>query len=98
MTLLLIFAFLAGIATVLSPCILPVLPAILSASASGGKGRPFRGDSGADHQFCLLHAGFDIPRSSFWPVGEFFALFRDRGDRFFWPDTPPSLMAINLRC
>lgn len=41
MTLLLIFSFLAGIATVLSPCILPVLPAILSASASGGKGRPF---------------------------------------------------------
>lgn len=38
--LLLVFAFLAGIATVLSPCILPVLPAILSASASGGKGRP----------------------------------------------------------
>lgn len=40
MTLLIIFSFLAGIATVLSPCILPVLPAILSASASGGKGRP----------------------------------------------------------
>lgn len=40
MLLLLFFAFLAGIATVLSPCILPVLPAILSASASGGKKRP----------------------------------------------------------
>jgi cytochrome c biogenesis protein CcdA/thiol-disulfide isomerase/thioredoxin len=40
MLLLLIFALLAGLATVLSPCILPVLPAILSASASGGKGRP----------------------------------------------------------
>ena len=40
MALLLAFAFLAGIATVLSPCILPVLPAILSASASGGKWRP----------------------------------------------------------
>lgn len=40
MLLLLLFAALAGIATVLSPCILPVLPAILSASASGGKGRP----------------------------------------------------------
>lgn len=39
MVLLLVFSFLAGIATVLSPCILPVLPAILSASASGGKGR-----------------------------------------------------------
>lgn len=41
MLLLLLFALLAGVATVLSPCILPVLPAILSASASGGKGRPF---------------------------------------------------------
>lgn len=41
MLLLSLFAFLAGLATVLSPCILPVLPAILSASASGGRGRPF---------------------------------------------------------
>jgi cytochrome c biogenesis protein CcdA/thiol-disulfide isomerase/thioredoxin len=40
MLLLLLFALLAGFATVLSPCILPVLPAILSASASGGKSRP----------------------------------------------------------
>jgi cytochrome c biogenesis protein CcdA/thiol-disulfide isomerase/thioredoxin len=40
MLLLFLFAFLAGIVTVLSPCVLPVLPAILSASASGGKGRP----------------------------------------------------------
>lgn len=41
MILLILFAILAGIATVLSPCILPVLPALLSASATGGKGRPF---------------------------------------------------------
>jgi cytochrome c biogenesis protein CcdA/thiol-disulfide isomerase/thioredoxin len=34
------FAFLAGIATILSPCILPVLPIILSASVSGGHRRP----------------------------------------------------------
>lgn len=40
MLLLLLFAFLAGLVTVLSPCILPVLPAILSASASGGRSRP----------------------------------------------------------
>lgn len=40
MSILLFFSFLAGIATVLSPCILPVLPALLSASATGGKGRP----------------------------------------------------------
>lgn len=36
MLILLIFAFLAGIVTVLSPCVLPVLPALLS--AAGGKG------------------------------------------------------------
>ena len=40
MLLLLCFAFLAGIVTVLSPCILPILPAILSASTAGGKRRP----------------------------------------------------------
>jgi cytochrome c biogenesis protein CcdA/thiol-disulfide isomerase/thioredoxin len=38
---LIIFAFLAGIVTVLSPCILPVLPLVLSSSVSGGKRRPF---------------------------------------------------------
>lgn len=37
MTILLIFAFLAGIATVLSPCIIPILPTLLAGSA--GKGR-----------------------------------------------------------
>lgn len=36
MLILLIFSFLAGIVTVLSPCVLPVLPALLS--AGGGKG------------------------------------------------------------
>ncbi len=36
MLILIFFAFLAGIVTVLSPCVLPVLPALLS--AGGGKG------------------------------------------------------------
>lgn len=40
MALLLGFAFLAGIFTVLSPCILPILPAILSAGTVQGKLRP----------------------------------------------------------
>jgi cytochrome c biogenesis protein CcdA/thiol-disulfide isomerase/thioredoxin len=35
------FAFLAGIFTVLSPCILPILPALLSAGTARGKWRPF---------------------------------------------------------
>ncbi|MEP7166700.1 MAG: cytochrome c biogenesis protein DipZ [Candidatus Woesebacteria bacterium] len=40
MLILIIFAFLAGIVTVLSPCILPVLPIVLSGSLTGGKKRP----------------------------------------------------------
>lgn len=38
--LLYFFTFLAGIATVLSPCVLPVLPAILSGSVDKGRYRP----------------------------------------------------------
>jgi cytochrome c biogenesis protein CcdA/thiol-disulfide isomerase/thioredoxin len=40
MALLLIFAVLAGAGTALTPCVLPVLPALLSASAAGGRRRP----------------------------------------------------------
>lgn len=41
MIILLLFAFLAGIVTVLSPCILPLLPIILSSSDQSGKQKPF---------------------------------------------------------
>ncbi len=41
MLLLTLFAFVAGAGTALSPCSLPVLPALLSASAAGGRRRPF---------------------------------------------------------
>ena len=41
MTVLLAFAFVSGFITILSPCILPVLPIVLSGSISGGKARPF---------------------------------------------------------
>ncbi|MGO9410666.1 MAG: cytochrome c biogenesis CcdA family protein [Spirochaetia bacterium] len=41
MTVLLAFAFLSGVITILSPCILPVLPIVLAGGGSGGKGRPF---------------------------------------------------------
>src|SRR3954471_12700638 len=34
------FAFLAGAGTALSPCVLPVLPAVLAAGATGGRRRP----------------------------------------------------------
>jgi len=40
MALLVLFGFLAGAATALSPCVLPVLPVALSAGATGGRGRP----------------------------------------------------------
>ena len=40
MILLLCFAFLAGAATAITPCVLPVLPALLSASGTGGRRRP----------------------------------------------------------
>ncbi|MEA2138225.1 MAG: hypothetical protein QOG56_1375, partial [Solirubrobacteraceae bacterium] len=40
MIVLLLFALLAGAATAITPCVLPVLPALLSASGSGGRRRP----------------------------------------------------------
>ena len=40
MILLLLFAVLAGAGTAITPCVLPVLPALLSASAAGGRRRP----------------------------------------------------------
>lgn len=41
MFVLISFAFFAGIVTILSPCILPVLPIILSSSATQSKKQPF---------------------------------------------------------
>jgi cytochrome c biogenesis protein CcdA/thiol-disulfide isomerase/thioredoxin len=38
--LLIVFAFLAGAATAVSPCVLPVLPVALSAGVTGGRRRP----------------------------------------------------------
>src|SRR5579862_8747039 len=40
MLLLMLFALVAGAGTAITPCILPVLPALLSASATGGRRRP----------------------------------------------------------
>jgi cytochrome c biogenesis protein CcdA/thiol-disulfide isomerase/thioredoxin len=41
MLLLILFAFIGGIITILSPCILPILPIVLSGSLTGGRKRPF---------------------------------------------------------
>ncbi len=40
MALLLIFGFVAGAATAVSPCVVPVLPIVLSAGATGGHRKP----------------------------------------------------------
>jgi len=40
MVLLIVFGFIAGAATAVSPCVLPVLPVALSAGATGGRRRP----------------------------------------------------------
>ncbi|MFZ6035160.1 MAG: cytochrome c biogenesis protein DipZ [Patescibacteria group bacterium] len=40
MILLIGFSFIAGIVTILSPCILPILPVVLSGSVGTGKNRP----------------------------------------------------------
>ncbi|HEY2636830.1 MAG TPA: cytochrome c biogenesis protein CcdA, partial [Solirubrobacteraceae bacterium] len=40
MVVLVLFAVVAGAGTAVSPCVLPVLPAVLSAGASGGRRRP----------------------------------------------------------
>lgn len=40
MTILIFFAFLAGLVTILAPCIWPILPIVLSAGASGGERKP----------------------------------------------------------
>src|SRR5689334_6704771 len=40
MLLLMLFALIAGAGTAITPCVLPVVPALLSASATGGRRRP----------------------------------------------------------
>ena len=40
MLLLMLFALIAGAGTAITPCVLPVLPALLAASAAGGRRRP----------------------------------------------------------
>jgi cytochrome c biogenesis protein CcdA/thiol-disulfide isomerase/thioredoxin len=40
LALLVLFAFIAGAGTALSPCVLPILPAVIGAGVSGGRRRP----------------------------------------------------------
>src|SRR5438477_570363 len=41
MLVLLGIAFLAGVITAISPCVLPVLPIVLAGGAAGGRRRPY---------------------------------------------------------
>lgn len=60
MVLLVFFAFLAGLVTILSPCILPVLPLVLSGSVGGGHKRPL----GVTFGFILSFTVFTLFLSS----------------------------------
>src|SRR3977135_2757262 len=57
MLVLLIFAVLAGAGTAISPCVLPVLPALLSAGGVGGRRRPPGGRLGASLHLTVPNAG-----------------------------------------
>ncbi len=56
MSLLLAFAFVSGLITVLSPCILPILPVVLTGGTGAGRGRPF----GVVLGFAAAFAGFTL--------------------------------------
>src|SRR4051794_11498347 len=58
MVLLILFAFVAGIGTALSPCVLPVLPIALSAGATGGKRRPLGIVTGLALSFTFVTVAF----------------------------------------
>jgi cytochrome c biogenesis protein CcdA/thiol-disulfide isomerase/thioredoxin len=55
--LLVAFALLAGAGTAISPCVLPILPAVLSAGATGGPRRPLGVVLGLTATFALTVAG-----------------------------------------
>src|SRR3954471_713962 len=58
MLLLAFFAFVVGAATAVSPCVLPVLPALLAAGASGGRRRPLGIVIGLATTFTVTIVGF----------------------------------------
>src|SRR5689334_4890143 len=57
MVLLIAFAFVAGIGTALSPCVLPVLPVALSAGVTGGRRRPLGVVTGLALSFAFAAVG-----------------------------------------
>jgi cytochrome c biogenesis protein CcdA/thiol-disulfide isomerase/thioredoxin len=57
MALLMLFALVAGAGTALSPCVLPILPAVLSAGVTGGRRRPFGVVTGLALSFTFATVG-----------------------------------------
>src|SRR5918999_3744510 len=53
MIVLVLFAFVAGAGTALTPCVLPVLPALLASAGSGGRRRPLGVIAGLTATFTL---------------------------------------------
>ncbi len=58
--ILILFAFLSGIITILSPCILPLLPVVLAGNVAGGRGRPY----GVVTGFAVSFTGFTLGLSA----------------------------------
>ena len=54
MLILLIFAFISGLVTILAPCVWPILPIILSSSSSGGHRKPLGITLGIMASFALF--------------------------------------------
>ncbi len=67
--LALLVAFLGGLATVFAPCILPILPVVLSAGATGGKKRPLGIITGLIASFRLVSLSLSalVPAFNFNP-------------------------------
>src|SRR3954454_4259544 len=58
MVLLILFAFVAGVGTAFSPCVLPVLPIALSAEATGGRRHPLGIVNGLALSFTFVTVAF----------------------------------------
>ncbi len=65
MFVLIVFAFVAGAATAVSPCVLPVLPVALAAGATGGRRRPLGVVSGLALSFTFATVALVYAISAF---------------------------------
>ena len=87
MELLVLFAFLAGVVTVVSPCVLPVLPALLATSSAGRAISARRHSAGACCRFYRRDAGSDSGSSGARGAYRVVACYRHRHARLLRPNT-----------